>query len=403
MTDYPFFAPEIVADPYPLFDRLREEDPVYADQLRLLVRVALRRRQPDAARPAPSAPGRGVPDSMGITSGAAVRPHDDLDDGASTAPSTPGCAGSSRARSRRARRARCGPASRRSPTALLDADRWRAAEPTSSPSTRSRSHGGGAPALRCRRRASGRRTSRALFDPAPPDAHAGPLGPMGALADWFVGVVDARRRSAPGDDMFSAMVGPDENGDALSTEELVANAVLLVTAGFETTMSLITLAVFALLTHPDQPELLRADPSLARNAVEETLRFEPAALSTTRVHTGRPRGRRRNDPRWVQHPVLGRRRQPRSASLRRTPVVSTSRVTTSAHSRSAPVCTRASAPRSRGSKARSRVADRCSRAFPQLAAPSPIRSRWQTENPTVRRPVALHVEFCTRSACGAVR
>ena len=121
----------------------------------------------------------------------------------------------------------------------------------------------------------------ALFDPATADPHAGPLGPMGALADWFVGVVEERRR-APGSDMFSAMIAPDEDGDALSTEELVANAVLLVTAGFETTMSLITLAVYALLTHPDQLELLVADPSLARNAVEETLRYEPAALSTTR-------------------------------------------------------------------------------------------------------------------------
>ncbi len=126
----------------------------------------------------------------------------------------------------------------------------------------------------------------ARFDPAAAGAAgAGPLGPMGALAEWFVGVVEERRR-APGDDMFSAMLAPDESGDALSTEELVANAVLLVTAGFETTMSLITLAVHALLTHPEQKARLVADPALARNAVEETLRYDPAALSTTRCTPG---------------------------------------------------------------------------------------------------------------------
>ena len=113
------------------------------------------------------------------------------------------------------------------------------------------------------------------------------------------------------------MIVPDEHGDALSTEELVANAVLLVTAGFETTMSLITLAVSSLLTHPDQLELLRADPSLARNAVEETLRFEPAALSTTRCTPVDLEVEGVTIPGGVEHPVLGRRRQPRPASLRR--------------------------------------------------------------------------------------
>src|SRR6202040_2437308 len=92
------------------------------------------------------------------------------------------------------------------------------------------------------------------------------------------------RRRAPGDDMFSAMVQPDSEGDSLGDLELVANAVLLVTAGFETTMGLLSLAVLTLLRHPEQLAMLRRDPDLANNAVEEVLRFEPAALSTTR-HT----------------------------------------------------------------------------------------------------------------------
>src|SRR5262245_24701650 len=62
----------------------------------------------------------------------------------------------------------------------------------------------------------------ALFDPATAPPDAGPLGPMGALAEWFVGVVEARRTEL-GTDMFSAMLAPDEHGDALSTAEAVAN------------------------------------------------------------------------------------------------------------------------------------------------------------------------------------
>ena len=89
------------------------------------------------------------------------------------------------------------------------------------------------------------------------------------------------RRAAPGDDVFSALFA-DMDGERLSDAELVANAVLLVTAGFETTMSMISLTVLTLLRHPDQLERLRADPSLSRSAIEEVLRFEPAALSTTR-------------------------------------------------------------------------------------------------------------------------
>ena len=92
------------------------------------------------------------------------------------------------------------------------------------------------------------------------------------------------RRTARGVDVFSALFVADDDGETLSDLELKANAVLLVTAGFETTMSLITLAVRTLLLHRDQLRLLRDDHSLVHQAVDEVLRFEPAALSTTR-HT----------------------------------------------------------------------------------------------------------------------
>jgi cytochrome P450 len=110
------------------------------------------------------------------------------------------------------------------------------------------------------------------------------FGQLNALIAFFAELVP-ERRAAPGADMFSQLFAPDPDGDTLADDELIANGVLLVTAGFETTMSLISLAVYCLLQHRDQLQLLLTDWSLARNAVEETLRYEPAALSTTRSTT----------------------------------------------------------------------------------------------------------------------
>jgi cytochrome P450 len=119
-----------------------------------------------------------------------------------------------------------------------------------------------------------------LIHPNEP-ATTNPLEMMDRLLSYLSSVVE-RRRAEPGDDMFSAMVVPDGDGDALSDDQLLANALLLLTAGFETSMSLITLCILTLLRHPDQLDRLLADPGLVRGAVEEVLRFEPAALSTTR-------------------------------------------------------------------------------------------------------------------------
>jgi cytochrome P450 len=85
--------------------------------------------------------------------------------------------------------------------------------------------------------------------------------------------------------LFSALKAPDDEGNVLTELEQVANAVLLVTAGFETTMSLISNAVRTLLLHPDQLALLRSSPALVSGAVDEVLRFEPPALWTSRFTT----------------------------------------------------------------------------------------------------------------------
>ena len=122
-----------------------------------------------------------------------------------------------------------------------------------------------------------------VFDPSAPGGEGGFLDQLHQLTGFF-DVLIGERRTALGNDVFSALFAPDDDGETLSDLELKANAVLLVTAGFETTMSLITLVARTLLLHRDQLQLLRDDHALVHQAVDEVLRFEPAALSTTR-HT----------------------------------------------------------------------------------------------------------------------
>ncbi|MFD6325294.1 cytochrome P450 [Streptomyces sp. NPDC058442] len=88
-------------------------------------------------------------------------------------------------------------------------------------------------------------------------------------------VVEGRRRE-PGDDLTSALIAARAaDPDALSEEELVGTLLLMLSAGQETTLSLITNAVRALLTHPDQREIaVRGDAETWANVVEETLRWD---------------------------------------------------------------------------------------------------------------------------------
>jgi cytochrome P450 len=75
---------------------------------------------------------------------------------------------------------------------------------------------------------------------------------------------------------------PDDEHGSLSPLEVVANAVLLVTAAIDTTAGLIGNAIHCLLDRPEQIEAIRSDPSQIPAVIEETLRFEPPALSCSR-------------------------------------------------------------------------------------------------------------------------
>jgi cytochrome P450 PksS len=92
-----------------------------------------------------------------------------------------------------------------------------------------------------------------------------------------------RRRSEPEDDLITALVRAEEAGDKLSEDEVLAMSFLLLVAGHETTVNLISGGTLALLDHPEQAGVFRRDPSLARLAVEELLRYtSPVELATER-------------------------------------------------------------------------------------------------------------------------
>ena len=91
---------------------------------------------------------------------------------------------------------------------------------------------------------------------------------------YLAGLVDAHRRS-PGPDLLSALATDDGPEGRLTDIELLASAILLLVAGHETTVNLITNGVLTLLRHPEVLERLRRDPELAIHLVEELLRYEP--------------------------------------------------------------------------------------------------------------------------------
>lgn len=92
-----------------------------------------------------------------------------------------------------------------------------------------------------------------------------------------------QRRTHPRDDLLSALVAAEEDGDRLSRDELVSTALLLLVAGHETTVNLIGNGVLALLRVPDLHQRLRADPGLAAGVVEEVLRLDPPVQMTMRT------------------------------------------------------------------------------------------------------------------------
>ncbi len=105
-----------------------------------------------------------------------------------------------------------------------------------------------------------------------------------AELDAYLRRAVADRRAAPRDDLISAMIAAeDDDGERLTDDQLVTMCGLLLAAGNVTTTDLIGNGVHALLSHPEQFLMLREQPELIRNAVEEMLRYDSPVTETGRM------------------------------------------------------------------------------------------------------------------------
>ncbi|MGV9349029.1 cytochrome P450 family protein [Streptomyces spiralis] len=135
-------------------------------------------------------------------------------------------------------------------------------------------------------RAAFREMSNEVVAPTSAEANAQAVDRLGA---YLTELIEDKRCAGPAGDLLSELIRTTaEDGDRLSAGELRGMAFLLLIAGHETTVNLITNSVYALLTHPDQLAALRDDLDLVDGAVEETLRHEGPVENATFRYAARP-------------------------------------------------------------------------------------------------------------------
>ena len=123
-----------------------------------------------------------------------------------------------------------------------------------------------------------------LLDPVPltPDEiKQGNAGNM--MAQMYFQQLFELRRKTPADDLITQLLQAEDDGSKLTNEELTANIILLFGAGHETTVNLIGNGLLALHRNPDQMALLKSNPALITNAIEEFLRYDSSVQMTGRV------------------------------------------------------------------------------------------------------------------------
>ncbi|HKE54944.1 MAG TPA: cytochrome P450 [Actinomycetota bacterium] len=117
-----------------------------------------------------------------------------------------------------------------------------------------------------------------------PDKQAPADEASSALSEVIERVLD-RLDASPDGSALSAMLHHDRNGDRMSRDEIVANTKLMLSGGLQEPRDLIALAVLALGWHPEQLDEVRADPRRIKAAVEETLRWAGPVGTSTRQAT----------------------------------------------------------------------------------------------------------------------
>jgi cytochrome P450 len=101
------------------------------------------------------------------------------------------------------------------------------------------------------------------------------------LGDYFAAEIE-KRRASPGPDLVSALVAAHDEGDVMSSADLLSFVTLLLIAGNETTTNLIGNGTLALGRHPDQFDALKRNPAMIPRAIEEMLRYDGPVQSTVR-------------------------------------------------------------------------------------------------------------------------
>lgn len=114
-----------------------------------------------------------------------------------------------------------------------------------------------------------------------PDNPEEVLQSLHEMTEYFVALIKEYRQK-PADNLLSELIQAQEQGNHLDNDELLANCILLLAAAHETTTNLIGNGMLTLLQHQIQLELLQQNPSLISSAVEEMLRFESPAQYTVR-------------------------------------------------------------------------------------------------------------------------
>ena len=115
-----------------------------------------------------------------------------------------------------------------------------------------------------------------------PDRAARVLKSTLAMTDYFRAAIEEQRKH-PREGLVNSLLNAEVNGDRFTEEEVIANCIVTMVGGQETTTNLIGNGVLTLLRNPDQLEKLRADASLIPSAVEEMLRYESPSQHTARL------------------------------------------------------------------------------------------------------------------------
>lgn len=95
--------------------------------------------------------------------------------------------------------------------------------------------------------------------------------------DEYYGELVRQKYRQRGDDLLSALIDTEDDGERLNFAELVQMCHMIIAAGSETTTYFLTNGIRLFIEHPDQADLVRADPTLLSQAIDEVLRFDPPA------------------------------------------------------------------------------------------------------------------------------